>query len=108
MSKQPETIFKERVQRDLENIILSGGHVWWTKIQQVSVRGTPDMLLCVNGTFWAIELKKDAKSRPSKLQSYVLGLIKRAGGHATVESPETWPNTLAAIKILSFEARDGS
>jgi hypothetical protein len=102
MAKNPETLFKEKCFRDLASILHAGGRLWWVKIQLMAVCGIPDILMCVNGTFVAIELKKDAKSRPTKLQSHVLGLIKRAGGHATVESPESWPTTLEAIKVLAF------
>lgn len=102
MAKNPETLFKEKCFRDFTSILHAGGKIWWVKIQLLAVCGIPDIIMCVNGTFIAMELKKDNKSRATKLQNHVLNLIRRAGGHATVENPSTWPETLEFIKVLAF------
>lgn len=46
MSKQPETLFKERVMRLLKE---KYAEVYVTKVQQVCKIGDPDLLLCVGG-----------------------------------------------------------
>ena len=42
-------------------------------------KGTPDLIVCINGTFWGIELNK-----PSPLQLHALKEIDNAGGIAIV------------------------
>lgn len=98
MSKKPETLFKEQVLADLKELCQAGGRVWAVKTQMIAVRGIPDLLLCVNGEFWALELKKDLKSKCSPLQKHILESIKTAGGRTSVESPETWPTTFKLIQ----------
>lgn len=56
-------------------------------IQQVSISGTPDLIICCNGWFVAWELKKDDSSKPTKLQEYTLNKIQKAGGVAVVVRP---------------------
>ena len=41
--------------------------------------GIPDLLICINGRLFAIELKVKS-NKPTKLQSYVLRRIREAGG----------------------------
>lgn len=80
--KQRETQFKERVLAELRRAPQS----WWVKTQQVSLRGTPDLLGCVNGLFVAIELKDRAESHIEPLQTWNLNKIEEAGGLARIMS----------------------
>jgi hypothetical protein len=59
-------------------------------VSQTSLVGTPDILCCVNGRFVALELKKDSKSKASKLQEYNLLKVVEANGIAWVVHPENW------------------
>lgn len=95
MAKQPETVFKERVQRDLETL---RPDVWFVKVQQMGIRGTPDILLCSHGIFFALELKKDGKEKPEPLQEYNLDLIKKAGGQSFVAHPDNWDRLFEFIR----------
>jgi hypothetical protein len=89
---KPETKFKMRIRCKLDAIENS----YWTKVQQVTLRGTPDFLGCINGAFVALELKVgDNKADP--LQSYYIGKIKQAGGVALILTPE---NEESVFKIL--------
>lgn len=58
--------------------------------QQVGLVGFPDLIMLVNGKFWAWELKKDTKSKPSKMQVYYLDKIVKANGYGTVVTPENF------------------
>lgn len=69
----------------------------------MAISGTPDLLLCVNGTFVALELKKDAKSKPTELQKHNLNRIIQAGGLAFVVYPENWQDVFNTLKLLSGE-----
>lgn len=44
------------------------------------MKGTPDIIGCAYGRFFAIEAKRSAKERPSKAQQYVLRKLEEAGG----------------------------
>ena len=61
--------------------------VWYTKVQQKSKRGDPDILMCVNGIFVAWELKTTT-GKLSKLQLHALRQVSLAGGVARVVNPE--------------------
>lgn len=101
MAKKPETLFKEKFNARLKEIDKQYGNLWWVKTQQVTIRGTPDILLCVNGTFIAIELKS-AEGEASPLQRHNLEQIKRAKGHGLVVFPE---NAANALELITFVAR---
>jgi hypothetical protein len=86
MAKKPETNFKERIYPFLKAL----NRCWVLKTQLIAVCGVPDFLMCLNGQFVAIELKKDEKEQPSKLQSWVLRKIIAAGGIGLVVHPKNW------------------
>jgi Holliday junction resolvase len=47
-------------------------------------KGTPDVLGCAHGRFFAIESKRDAKEKPTAAQLYNLKQFRRAGGKTFV------------------------
>ena len=47
-------------------------------------KGTPDILGCAHGKFFAIEAKKSAKEKPSTAQKYNLKKFTEAGGKTFV------------------------
>lgn len=98
---QPETRFKTRIMpliKALPNTVAF-------KIQQVAVRGTPDVLLCIAGVFVALELKRDAKAPITALQKLKLERIAGAGGVARVVYPENWELVYNELKLLSKRER---
>lgn len=99
MVKKAETKFKDRIRPRLKAIPNS----WWEKIQQVVIRGTPDIIGCVNGTFVAIELKKDPKAHIDELQVHKLKLIEKAGGRSYITYPENWEKVYNELLKLSGE-----
>ena len=81
---QPETKFKTKVLNKLKSL----DKTFVIKVQQKTICGTPDIIICCNGLFVAWELKvKDNKASP--LQQYNLNCITNAGGMARVVTPET-------------------
>ena len=94
MASKPETLFKKKV----IDALLKIPRVAVFVIQQMSKRGDPDLLVCFNGAFIALELKKDTKSKASPLQKHILGKVTQAGGYARVCSPENLETILAEIK----------
>ena len=100
MAKKPETVFKERVLRALKDL----PHTWAEKIQQVTKRGTPDILACVNGHFVALELKSGKRPKtPGKfsLQDWVLKQIEAANGLALKVYPDEWEEAFKHLVQLA-------
>ena len=59
-------------------------------------KGTPDLIVCINGTFWGIELKCKG-NKPSPLQIHAIEEINKSGGHGIVlyeEQFDTFKNEL--------------
>lgn len=90
--KQPETRFKEKVQRDLKKLPFC----FPIKIQQRAIRGTPDLLVCLSGKFVALELKTDS-GKVDALQEFTLISIAKAGGIALVVTPSNWEKIFQAL-----------
>lgn len=97
MSQKPETRFKNKIRPLLEGL----PRTWLAKIQQQTIRGTPDFLLCIGGKFVALELKKSYKEKPDPLQQYTLDKIIEAGGWGIVVSPENWDQIYSSLKELA-------
>lgn len=96
MGKQPETLFKERVLRALADV----PQTWCFKVHLLSVVGIPDIVGCHRGYFFAWELKKDSKSKPSKIQLYTLDKIKDSGGHTAIVHPGNLEAELLRLRSL--------
>lgn len=93
---KPETRFKQAVVKRLKDI-----GCWFTKTQQVAIRGTPDILGCRNGKFFAMELKANEKAKRSALQEFELSCIQHQGkGIGLVVYPENLEEKLEIIKKL--------
>lgn len=97
MASKPETVFKNRIRPLLESL----PKTWVCKIQQVSLRGDPDIILCVNSRFVALELKKDKMEEPTVLQKYKLDKIRAAKGLSFVVTPENWDFVYKQLKSLA-------
>lgn len=58
---------------------------WVVKVISANKRGTPDLIACLNGKFYAIEVKAPGKlSTVSEIQKYQLKKITEAGGVAII------------------------
>ena len=61
--------------------------VWVLKVvgSATQASGVPDIIMCINGHFVAVELKRpDGKGRVSDIQKAQIERIQRAGGAAVV------------------------
>jgi hypothetical protein len=85
MAKKPETRFKEKVIRDLKKL----RNCYSIKTQERGRRGVPDIIGCLNGRFFALELKTD-EGELDELQLNRLKKIRSADGFAIVTAPATW------------------
>ena len=57
--------------------------VWVYKAADRWTSGIPDLLLCIEGRFYAIELKV-GRNQPTRIQRYVIEKIRASGGKAEV------------------------
>lgn len=78
---------------------------WFESIQQKTIRGTPDLIGCINGGFVAIEFKS-SDGDVSKLQEYKLNRIAAAGGFGIVVSPKSWKHVYELLKQLATGEKD--
>lgn len=81
-------------------------HTKYFSIQQTSIRGTPDYLICVMGCFVGMEVKDDDNPKGlDPLQKDNKFLIERAGGlHISVSQTGKSPGTISwekAVELLT-------
>lgn len=96
-----ETKFKKKVLEDLKTL----KNAWFFKANEVSVRGIPDVILCLNGLFVAIELKKDSLETADPLQTYNgEKIVQKGKGIFYLASPDTWHDVLLKLHLLDRSA----
>lgn len=69
-------------------------------IQQRTIIGDPDKLICIGGKFVALELKSE-QGEPTKLQLHKLAAVKKAGGISLVAYPKNWPEVFTILSVLA-------
>jgi hypothetical protein len=99
VAKKPETLFKEKVLEDLKKV----PRCWFFKVEAGAVRGIPDVIICVDGLFVALELKVPPNTC-EPLQEYNIYKIRKANGQAWECTPALWPEIYQIILDLSEEA----
>ncbi len=87
---KPETVFRKKVRDDLKELDRLYGPLFFEPIQQKSIQGSPDFVLCVRGCFVALELKATSKDLPTRLQTEKLLAVAGAGGLGIVAYPGNW------------------
>jgi hypothetical protein len=96
-----ESTFKKRVLSRLRKL----SRIVTFTIQQASIRGTPDLLLCLNGRFVALELKRSSKAPATELQKYNVDRINKAGGYATLVYPENLEEVMTHLEEIANETK---
>ena len=94
----PKRIAEKDFENEVKEYITSVGG-WWFKVwgNAFTRNGVPDLLCCINGKFFGIELKS-TNGTPSKLQEREVALIKSAGGIAGVYWPEDFERLKEEIR----------
>lgn len=99
----PEKKFENKVKAWLESTFTN--NVWFFKVfgSMFQKSGVPDIVGCLNGRFFALELKSNV-GKASALQLKVIHLMKLAGAYAVVVSPDNWDEVKRdLIKIYESE-----
>lgn len=65
-------------------------------------KGTPDILGCAHGLFFAIEAKRSAREKPTEAQKYNLRKFNEAGGVTFVSYDPKAQEVIAWISTLSI------
>lgn len=101
-SVKPETMFRRnKVVPYLKKL----NQTFSTSIQQQSIRGSADLVLCVHGWFVWLELKDDGEE-PSPLQAYNASCVRAVGGIAIVAKPNNWKAVTAFLTLLNAGVYD--
>ena len=91
-----EKAFEQRVKQYLSD---QGCWVLKTWSNGVQREGVPDLLICINGYFLAVELKA-ANGKPSSLQLWNVEQIRAAGGIAIVLYPDMFDVFKQMVELL--------
>jgi len=81
---QKEKPFEKKVRKFLEFEGCYCRKIWGGGFQQA---GVPDLMICCNGYFIAVEVKGD-RGKPSELQLHNIEKIKTAGGVGLILYPK--------------------
>lgn len=93
---KPETVFRRRILpklKALPNCVVF-------PVQQKSISGDPDYILCLNGYFVALELKSEL-GEASELQKYKLNEVGKSGGVAILCYPDNWEIVYDFLKRIA-------
>jgi len=107
MARKAESKFGDLVRRDLKDLEKKG-FLWAVRVEQESMRGTPDWLVCVGGLFYALELKRLEGIDGDSLQQYNINRINQCGGRAYIVNPSNWEtiiNDIIRITVKQQRAR---
>ena len=93
-----EKVFETRIKK-----FLTAEECWFLKIWGGGFQksGIPDLLICCNGYFVAVEIKSD-KGVASDLQEYHIAEIKAAGGVGLI----LYPKDFEKFKTLIHELKE--
>lgn len=90
MKNKKNKMSEKTLQIKVENFLKTHGiyfvKVWGGGFQRA---GIPDIIFCLNGRFWAVELKTDI-GRTTDLQDYNIDKIRMSGGTAGVLRPSNF------------------
>lgn len=92
-----ETRFAAKVDKRIKNLPNS----FWFNIQQAALRGHPDRIGIINGTFVALELKASAKAARAELQKWHLNKVSACGGYARFVYPENFEEIFLDLKRMA-------
>ena len=76
---------EQAIQKEIVKLLEEDYNAYVVKVQVASKSGVPDLLVCIEGMFLGIEVKRPtSKHTTTRLQEYNLDKIEKAGGKAMV------------------------
>ncbi len=95
--QKEETKFRKRFDKFVDTL----PNTYSLSVQQTTICGDPDKILCINGFFIAVELKASELAKVSRLQLYKLQKIVDAGGFGLVCHPQNFNVTKEVLTKFS-------
>jgi len=95
-------MLEQQIQKQID-VQLTRRGVWVTKIINANRRGVPDLLACVEGHFFAIEVKRPGM-KATPIQKAQLARITKAGGTAIVAT--CWEDVEAHLGNIFNEEKE--
>lgn len=86
VAQKPETVLRQNLVRPFLQTLKN---TFFEPIQQATIRGSPDFVLCIHGRFCSLELK-DVGEEPRPLQELKLFKVTRTGGLRIVADRDNW------------------
>jgi hypothetical protein len=96
LAKKPETVFRERFERELKKL---EPDLASEAIQQKAKKGTGDRLVCALGQFIWLEFKSE-DGKEMAIQEYKRKKFERAGAITFVVEPANAPDVLREIQAV--------
>lgn len=90
-----ESTFQNELVKVLKKLFKD--NIWFAKISDRYNKGIPDIVGCICGRFFALELKRD-NGKPSALQLYNIEKIEQAGGKVCIV--RTMAESLKTIRSI--------
>jgi len=76
---------EQQIQKKITTMLETDYEAYVVKVISASKSGVPDLLCCVEGHFFGVEVKlPESKHNVSKLQEYNLSKIEQSGGGSMV------------------------
>jgi len=96
MTTQKESILKQKIMRMLFNLPNS----IWERIEQKSIKGTPDIIGCYKGRSFWLEVKNKIKKVKNyeKIQIIKLNKHTKAGGVSMILTQDNYKQEIEGIK----------
>lgn len=96
-----EKIFENKIKKFLDE-----NGCWYVKFfaNAYTKKGVPDLLVCCNGHFLAIEVKAE-NGKATDLQKLTVDKIRSAGGKAVILKPSQFDSFCNLVKLLKEEKR---
>ena len=97
--KTPESYEKAEIKKYLDSI---GAWYFCPYMAGFGKSGVPDIIACIDGVFWSIEVKREGKA-PTPIQQTRMNEIEKAGGFAVAGTAE---KVIAYIKAALADPAD--
>ena len=104
MAKSKEARLKQLIIKRLNKIPGS----YWERVEQVSIRGTPDIVGCFLGRSYWIEVKTQITNTPSKrerLQLYKLKKAMEANAACIVMTETNWKMICRRLETIALSQK---
>lgn len=102
MASTPEKRVKEKIVKVLKE---EGVYYFFPATHGFGRSGVPDIICCVNGYFFGIEVKAGT-NKPTPLQVREIEAIRRSNGVAVVANDENWDMVRGLVRKMKEQKNE--